>query len=87
MLCQGVGSLIGGLQEHYIETVLHRQNIPFFQAQFVSAAGFYIINRIMGKGNHFIHGGVFHYHKGRKQLGNTGRRQLYMDILGKENGP
>ena len=41
----------------------------------------------MGKGNHFIHGGVFHYHKGRKQLGNTGRRQLYMDILGKENGP
>ena len=85
MFCQGVGCLIGGLQKHNRQTVLHRQNIPLFQAQLISASRFYIINGIMRKRNLLVHGSMFSHYKSCEQFCNTGWRKLDMDILGKQH--
>ena len=87
VLRQSIGSLIGRLEQHGIETVLYGKHITGFQTQRISTSFFYVIDRIIGKCHLFIQGSMFQHHQCCQNLGNAGRIIRLPAVLSKDHRP
>ena len=80
MAGQGIGAFIGRSQHKGIETVPDRQYVAFVNAC-AAAAGFYVIDIIVGKRHHFIQIAVFQHNQSSQYLSDTGRIIRLVHIL------
>ena len=85
VLRQGVGRLVGGLQQHSVEAVLHGEAVPRHAAQLVAAVGLHAVHRRLGKLHRLVQLAVLQHHQGRQELGDAGRRVGQVNILSKQN--
>ena len=84
MLSQGIGALVGGGQEEGVETVPDRQLIPLIDPG-AAAPFLYIVNCIVGEGDHLIQVAVLQDDQGGKDLGDAGGIVGFMNIFSIEN--
>ena len=85
MLCQGVGCLVGGLEEHGVQGIPDCEHVPLVQTG-VAAAALHVVDGVVGVGHLFVQVAVFQYDKSGQHLGDAGRIIGFMKIFSEKHG-
>ena len=85
MLRQGVGRLVGGLEEQGVEAVPHGEHIPLVDAG-VAAAALHVVHSVVGEGDLLVQTAVLQHNKSRQHLGDAGGVVGLMQIFSEKDG-
>ena len=81
VLCQGIGCLVAGYQKHGVETVFHGELVSGYDADFISAVCFHLVDSGRRKCYSIIQIAIFQDDECCQNLGDAGWRISQVDIL------